>query len=176
MSFDPSWVQLSVGTVSAHQALCSFQASKRKSNPRKHAACTFFFPLGNFPTVIQAIRFQTSYRIISAKCSVCKGQSARSKAHQHTPSSTPPTLGSPPRLLGSTNTTGGKNADLPLSTKLYLEQPCTLYILYKSKHYDNIHESINVNKTTNFLTEAHYVSIVGTQLIFIESHLCLTLM
>lgn len=130
MSFDPSWVQLSVGTVSAHQALCSFQASKRKSNPRKHAACTFFFPLGNFPTVIQAIRFQTSYRIISAKCSVCKGQSARSKAHQHTPSSTPPTLGSPPRLLGSTNTTGGK-----MLTSLFLlnytwnsHVPCTFYI------------------------------------------------
>ena len=43
-SFDPSWVQLSVYTVSVHQTLfCSFlEPSKIKSNPRKHATATFF--------------------------------------------------------------------------------------------------------------------------------------
>ena len=43
-SFDPSWVQLSVYTVSVHQTLfCSFlEPSKIKSNPRKHATSTLF--------------------------------------------------------------------------------------------------------------------------------------
>lgn len=83
-SFDPSWVQLSVYTVSVHQTLfCSFlEPSKIKSKKACHIY--IFFPLGDVPTVVQTPGFQISYRIISVKCSVWNGQSTRSSAHLQT--------------------------------------------------------------------------------------------
>lgn len=59
----------------SHRTLfCSLlEHTKIKSNSRKHVTSTFFFNLADFPTVIQDPGFQTSYRIISAKCSVWNG-------------------------------------------------------------------------------------------------------
>lgn len=114
---------------------CSIlQHPKRNWNPRRNAT-SLFFSLGDFPIVIQAPGFLTSYRIISTKCSLRnRGRVPRAMPTSELPLCPNVALGSSLKLLGSTEHSWEKKKTHtdPRSSLLYIlnntrnsHVPCT---------------------------------------------------